>query len=256
MSNTPLIIAVTHHKCGTVLCHNVFRRVARILHLKFDGNAHPEQVIDEVDIFGDYRGIYRNVEKLTRPYRGLHMIRDPRNVVVSGYLYHLQCTEEWALRPKKCYNNLPYQEYLKTFTAEEGLIQEMLHVGAWNFRNMKEWNYNDPNFIEIRYEELMEDFSDKWKTILEFVRLPHASICKNCFRLCMREADKENLQLLSAREIGERNERARKWSGPNINHPYSRDRWKDYFTCKIKDKFKDLYGDILIRFGYEQDHNW
>jgi sulfotransferase 6B1 len=33
-------------------------------------------------------------------------------------------------------------------------------------------------------------------------------------------------------------------------------RWKEYFNEEHKKLFKEKYGDILIRLGYEQDYNW
>jgi hypothetical protein len=32
--------------------------------------------------------------------------------------------------------------------------------------------------------------------------------------------------------------------------------WKKYFTDEHKKIFKDVAGDLLIRLGYEKDHNW
>jgi hypothetical protein len=32
--------------------------------------------------------------------------------------------------------------------------------------------------------------------------------------------------------------------------------WKKHFTLEMKDLFKDITGDLLIRLGYEQNQNW
>lgn len=32
--------------------------------------------------------------------------------------------------------------------------------------------------------------------------------------------------------------------------------WKDYFTDEHKELFKELFGDSLIKLGYEKDYNW
>ena len=32
--------------------------------------------------------------------------------------------------------------------------------------------------------------------------------------------------------------------------------WRNYFAHAIKEKFKDLYGDLLMATGYEQDKDW
>ena len=32
--------------------------------------------------------------------------------------------------------------------------------------------------------------------------------------------------------------------------------WKNHFTPRIKERFKDLYGEKLIRAGYEKNNDW
>ncbi len=46
---------------------------------------------------------------------------------------------------------------------------------------------------------------------------------------------------------------------PERSHTFSKGRsggWKGAFDDELKDLFKEVAGDLLIRLGYEKDHNW
>ena len=65
------------------------------------------------------------------PYRFVHAIRDPMEVVLSGYDYHLHTTERWAnVRYKGRWNGTTYVRYLNALPLSEGLQAELkaLHV--------------------------------------------------------------------------------------------------------------------------------
>jgi hypothetical protein len=42
------------------------------------------------------------------------------------------------------------------------------------------------------------------------------------------------------------------------SHIYSRQtsKWKEYFSPHHKALFKDMFGDALVKLGYEEDNNW
>ena len=80
-----LIIHCCHHKVGTTWFTNIFRAIGNEYGLPFNINDKslipkgPSLFID------DHSKI--DLRELTRPYKGSHMIRDPRDIVVSGYHY-------------------------------------------------------------------------------------------------------------------------------------------------------------------------
>ena len=55
------------------------------------------------------------------PYRFIHAIRDPLEVVLSGYQYHLKTTERWANRVERRYNGTTYRRYLNAISQTDGL---------------------------------------------------------------------------------------------------------------------------------------
>ena len=51
----------------------------------------------------------------------------------------------------------------------------------------------------------------------------------------------------------------RKTGEENTNSHYrngKRGDWKNHFTEKHKTVFKEKYGDLLIKLGYETDYDW
>lgn len=77
-----------YHKGGTVLLRKVFVSLCKEFGWSFDAlRGFQSNFPDELDIalFG-HSLIYP--ERISRVFRGLHLVRDPRDIIVSGYLYH------------------------------------------------------------------------------------------------------------------------------------------------------------------------
>eukprot|EP00899_Mesostigma_viride_P028874 jgi/Mesvir1/9171/Mv06911-RA.1 len=64
-------------------------------------------------------------QSLPKGFRAVVHVRDPRDLVVSGYFYHLAANEAWLLEPKEWFDGLSYQEYLQSVPKEQGLHEEM-----------------------------------------------------------------------------------------------------------------------------------
>lgn len=56
------------------------------------------------------------------PYRFIHGVRDPFEVVISGYQYHLRTTERWAKVPEARWNGTSYQRYLNQLPLHGSLF--------------------------------------------------------------------------------------------------------------------------------------
>ena len=90
--------------------------------------ASPEQARDAgLQLCFLQHGIRFKVQHSTLPYRFIHAIRDPMEVVLSGYQYHLKTTERWANRPERRYNGTTYRKYLNALSLHDGLRAEVKH---------------------------------------------------------------------------------------------------------------------------------
>ena len=102
--STPILIG-THHKTGTVLLKHIFHKeVCPVLGWKcsFDHDPVPCSSPEQARAAGLQlcflqHGIRFKLQSTHEPYRFIHAIRDPFEVVLSGYQYHLKTTEVWPL---------------------------------------------------------------------------------------------------------------------------------------------------------------
>ena len=105
--------------------------------------------------------------------RILHLIRDPRDVLISAMHYHKASRESWLHEPIPGYDNLTYQRVLHNLpTKLAQYIFEMENSSASTFRDMLKWRYGRANCFEARYEDLRQDTQlVLWQRIMAFLGL-------------------------------------------------------------------------------------
>ena len=92
----PQSIVFSYHKSGTSLLLHVMTKVGARLGLRLVNRYGMVEGIDgDADVALLPHSLLRG--RIERPYRAIRMIRDPRDLWVSGYLYHRRCDEEWCL---------------------------------------------------------------------------------------------------------------------------------------------------------------
>ena len=149
------ILVGTHHKTGTVWLNAVFRSICLYYKLKyrFSCNSIPEDNL--YDLFFHHASRF-DESTLTQPFRGLHMIRDPREIIVSGCFYHLRSNESWLFQPNGHLKGRTYKESICSLgSLDEQLLFEMEYHGSWTIKELSTWNYSNPSFFEVKYEELI-----------------------------------------------------------------------------------------------------
>ena len=240
-SNKKLIVHCCHHKVGTAWFIRVLRKIARYYGLNFQCCLQSE-LKRNTDIFMEYTSSL-DTEKLPN-YVGSHIIRDPRDVVISAYFYHLWTKEEWAHIPRKNLNNLSYQEYLNFLNQEEGLLAEMQGTSKEVIEEMYSWDYNNPDFFEFKYEDIIHNEEEVFYKIFKHYNF-HDKAIQNSIII----AEKFNFKNQTKRQIGIIKQNSHLRSG-RIGE------WQELFTKEHKQQFKELFGNILIKLGYETSNNW
>ena len=233
-----MIVICTHHKTGTVWMQRTFSGIADALNQRMC-NLGRESIHDADIYFLPNPPIPRELSECS--YRGLHLIRDPRDVILSGMHYHLRAPERWLHVPEAEYGGLSYQEKLNSLDGDGRLYLEMERLGAWTIRAMVEWNYDDGRFFEARYEDLIDGGGYAlFEEILSFLGIVGSDA-------------ERSLEVFRVNNL-----RTYNFSQPDDTHVRSGlpRQWQVEFRRRHGLRFIETCGDCLIRLGYEKDDSW
>lgn len=236
----PLLLHCAHHKAGTVWFLLVLRAVAERYGLRFQ-DLRGDPVADGTGVAFQHDSRIR-LDGLGA-VRASHMIRDPRDIVVSAYHYHRWTDEEWAHVPRPEYGGLGYQEYLAGLDHEAGLAAE-IRLRAPRIREMAAWDYTDPRVLELRYEDAMADERGTFRALFRHYGFHHDAV-ERSVRLAAR---------FSFRRVA-RKRPDRTGRGTHLRSGRS-GQWQEEFTPAHKELFKELTGAAVVDLGYETDHGW
>jgi hypothetical protein len=203
------------------------------------------------------------------PFVGVHVVRDPRDVIVSGYLYHRRCEEAWCVnrdlnatepilfprvpwsqehrseRWKREYlrslDGKSYQQNLLGRNQTDGLLFEMEHCGRWTIESMMDWDYGHPSVLEIRFEDIMSNYDGTFRSVFQYIGLSGTRL-----EQAIGIAASEDLNRMTPREIQ---------SNPHISSRRT-SKWQLYFEDVHRRRFDQLFGDALVRLGYESSRFW
>lgn len=207
---------------------------------------------------------------------GFHVIRDPRDVIVSSYFSHLYShkTDQWS-------ELSDHRKHLQSLTFNEGLIYEIEECRKIQFKEMQEWNYNNSKILELKFESLTQNPREQWFRILNHLKIDLSAttlqskgltlynkginflskktgisfIKKFCIDNQISKLDFE--MLLRSHQF---ETIARKKKGEeNVNNHYRKGisgDWKNYFSEDHKVIFKENWGELLLYLGYESNNDW
>ncbi len=232
------VLIGTHHKTGTVWLRNVFIPLCRELGLIFHAGKQKDLPLT-FNVFLENHSQFE-LDKIVDDYRGLHIIRDPRDRIVSGCFYHQKSSEEWLHVKRDDFDGMTYQEKICSLpTLEDKLHFEMENSGANGIREMLSWDYNNESFIEIQYEDLIEDRDlTLFHKIFTFLSFSGRTI-----PIALKHAYENSLFSGSLQKsVHIRSGKARQW--------------EKHFQPDHKQKFVELFGDALIQLGYEKNNDW
>jgi hypothetical protein len=243
-----LLVHCAHHKVGTVWFQRVLSTVAGFYGLRFtevpasyDRPPGSPAFGSDIDIVLYHRANdFRPEEDGARPYRGSHLIRDPRDVVVSGYHYHRRTDEAWVHEPKERFGGLSYQAFLHSVNEHDGLMAEIDRCARSSVAEMDTWSYSRPEILELRYEDAVRDEEETFTRLFRFYRFNDAAVQQGL-----------NIVEQFSRPQG---------SGAGDADPHVRSgqpgEWRRHFGDDHVARFKQLTGDLVVRLGYEDDPDW
>lgn len=234
------VVHFCYHKAGTVWFQRVLRRFAEeaatpFIVLRRERNA----------LHGAPPGLYFDGHSAvsvpdTPDLRGSHMVRDPRDIVVSGYHYHLRASEAWLHRPQDRYGGISYQALLRRLDREQGLVEEVRRCTEL-FARMRSWNRRDPRILELTDEESFGNDEWLWTRVGNHIGVAGDDLAR------LVEIGKWHAYGATVernRRKGERSVHLRKGSSGQ---------WREEFTPPVRDEFNRVAGDLLTHLGYDGD---
>ena len=166
-NDAPVLVG-THHKTGTVLLQHILKDACRQLRWRCTFNHHPHYCASPEDAIAAnlqlcflQHGIRFRLQS-GASYRFIHGIRDPFEVVLSGYQDHLKTTESWAHRPDPRWNGTSYLKHLNAIPLREGLLTELQHSMRDSLKTMPRLfnrTHDNPCTLEVRLGDFARDWS-------------------------------------------------------------------------------------------------
>ena len=188
-------------------------------------------------------GFAVDIERLGEAFRLVRFVRDPRDLIVSGYHYHKRGAEPWFrhVSPTPAYwaainANVPagmppgvsYAEYLSGLNVEDGLLAE-IEFRRFHLESLRQWP-QDERIRVYRYEDILGNEAAVFADIFCFYEL---SLLER--KLASRLADFYALR--------------RRGNDAHIRNPQP-GQWHELFTQRVENEFNASYGDSVALLGY------
>ncbi len=206
------------------------------------------------------------------PVRRFAVIRDLRDTLVSLYysvkvshVFHLA----WQFKTRELLNALPEEDGLASWIGEgprtrfDGRLKPpflkeqyapienaespavvAFMEGILDYIADIQLSWMDGDDLVVRYEELLDDEFGGFERIVDHC---HIEIDREKLHEIIRNNSFETMT--GGRRRGEEDVAAHQRKGIVGD-------WRNHFTDRLKARFKDRFGEVLIRTGYETDMNW
>ncbi len=233
-----------HHKMGTTWLTRVLEGVAKAFGLKVTkSNSVGDPVDEDTDILiANHSHI--SPDSLGNMV-GSHMIRDLRDVVVSGYYYHLRTNEAWVKQPSPQYSGRSYQEALHAVDRDAGLTMEIHRLASsHDIQVLRSWDFGNPRLIELTYENLWQNEQLQFRRLFE-----HYGFHRRAISRCLKIVKQNSFQAVS---------KSRKLSSYEKLHVRSGQpgQWKFELNENHCELIKTELGDLLVQLGQANDNHW
>ena len=244
------LIQCGYHKCLTNYFRKVIRRTSRSLFANIGEYQHFYHRLDEFYRRCHYYSISSisghaiNLDRF-EDVRVTRFIRDPRDLLVSGYFYHKRSAESWCdlLNPEdsdweivngKVPEQLPrgssLSQYLNSVSVEAGLLAE-LDFRKNHYDSMMAWPDEDARVRLFRYEDLVGNEAEIYNQMFEFYGFSTVNKFVGRFYARRYRAAKRQSKLKHIRNA-------------------SSGQWRKYFTPEVTRQFNHCYKDLLEKLEY------
>jgi hypothetical protein len=259
---SPQLLVFSYHKTGTSLFLHVMTKLCERLGLALENRfGLVERLSPEPDVVLLPHSMLRC--PIDWPYRAVRLIRDPRDIWVSGYLYHRHCAEEWCTNTdidptppigwprvdhafahrsedwKRAYldrlDGRSYQQNLLERSPDDGLDFELEGYTGCTLAAMREWVLNGVDAMDVRLEDVTADFDGTMTRIFE-----HFGFTPEQREAALEVARTEDVNRMDDAAIADR---------PQI-HSRRISKWREVLSPAQLGRFEARHGDLIRDLGY------
>ncbi|MEM7237413.1 MAG: sulfotransferase domain-containing protein [Pseudomonadota bacterium] len=238
----PSRLLAGQHKAMTTYFSAVLQTICFAYNLSFQKviRGYPET---RTDVVLHFTSNFQDEPRASGEYLLVKILRDPRDVVLSGYHYHLWSDESWV---NTRWNDQPsLKERLQAMDKDEGIHAEIERVGRMVAATYSDWGRSDPDVLVIRYEDLIgPSRHDAYDRIFR-----HWQFHGPAHDFAVNTMAGFEFERRTGRQIGSTGTGVHLRSGKSGG-------WQAELNDSHKDAIKAHFGQELIRFGYETDLDW
>lgn len=238
-SGQDAIFHITHWKAGSMWVHGVFKHLAKDRLVKVKGDQ-PDLLREALRPGGVYSPVYISKPKFIDlvgdlPHKRFFVIRDLRDTLVSWY-FSLRFSH-----PTGAFAFVADQRHqLESVQTEEGLIG--LIQGRLSHMAGIQKSWLDDELI-IRYEDMLADEQAVFERICRHVGFNTPDEVRQ------RVVAFNNFENCTGRKPGEEDQASHRRKGVVGD-------WRNHFSDRVKDVFKEQFGEHMIATGYEKNLDW
>jgi len=276
-----------HHKCMTTWVNRLLGRVCNELNWKFVSVSNPylldmslsEYIHRTQTDMVSYTNPDLEIVQTLGDFVGFHIIRDPRDMVVSAYFSHLHShpADNWP-------ELIAYRAELQKLSKDDGLLWEMEFLRT-EFEQLYEWDYARENVMELKMEDVIANPYDQMVRALLFIEAaaentPLTTKLLAAIASRIREGSlgylyripslvvpnyvlpKIPVEILLRYIYESRFSEMTKGRARGAEDACSHYRkgvagdWANHFEPQHKEYFKKNYNDVLLKLGYESTLDW
>jgi len=183
-------------------------------------------------------------------FRLSRFIRDPRDLVVSGYHYHRRGAEEWCrivdpteqdwlevngTRPCGMTPGHSFSSYLQSISEDEGLVAEA-EFRKRHFDSMRAWPPSDSRVLTFRYEDVIGNEGAVFAKIFTFYGF-HERVAIVVGKIA------EQFAISKTKKHDE-----------HVRDP-SPGQWRRHFSPQVDAHFQASYPGLIESLGFETDRS-
>jgi hypothetical protein len=244
----------THHKTGTIWMRKVMRAIAKDQDIPFMQCYRAKRLVDIPEtgpmIIVNWSSSFPKELMEMGNARFIHIIRDPRDVLLSGMHYHRVAplgNEKFLREERDEWGGKNYQDYMNALPDDHArLMFEMENKHDKTLQEMLKWPYGHPGASDIKYENLIEDEDCAqflaMLTEFDIDGLDIVRACKTYWDLSLFgglvKKDEHNVRL--ARHVS---------SGAKAQ-------WVTKLPREIAEPYAERYTDALKTLGYADNSDW